>query len=157
MALEELQPGPDCPNGGVTVHSGIDDNGNGNLDANEIDQSINICHGDPGAVGDDGTNGEDGEDGAAGSSVLIATASVLAGPNCAEGGVMVTTGLDDNGDGELGSDEVDQTAYVCHGTDGAAGAAGAAGAGCSSTSPVAWPFALGLFALVLGRRRFRRP
>lgn len=42
-----------CPNGGITVNSGIDENGNGVLDSSEVDQSQEVCN---------GTNGTDGED-----------------------------------------------------------------------------------------------
>jgi len=38
-----------------------------------------------------------------------------AGINCMNGGTRITTGLDDNGDGELQSGEVRNTAYVCNG------------------------------------------
>lgn len=39
-----------CPNGGITVESGIDENGNGVLDASEVDNTQEVC------------NGSDGED-----------------------------------------------------------------------------------------------
>lgn len=42
-----------CPNGGITVNSGIDENGNGVLDSSEVDQSQEVCN------GTNGTNGQD--------------------------------------------------------------------------------------------------
>ena len=46
-----------CPNGGVVIGYGIDENTNGVLDTNEVDGTETICH---------GTNGADGQDGAQG-------------------------------------------------------------------------------------------
>src|SRR5690554_5393534 len=42
----------------------------------------------------------------------------LPGTNCAAGGVVVKTGLDANGNGQLDIAEVQSTSYVCHGTGG---------------------------------------
>lgn len=49
-----------CPNGGITVNSGIDENGNGVLDTSEIDQSQEVCNGTDGTNGTNGTDGKDG-------------------------------------------------------------------------------------------------
>lgn len=38
-------------------------------------------------------------------------------PTCPAGGVRVDLGVDDNRDGDLDSDEIDSTSYVCNGTD----------------------------------------
>lgn len=40
-----------CPNGGVTIYTGIDENGNGTLDENERDTEDHVCN------GSNGTNG----------------------------------------------------------------------------------------------------
>ncbi len=51
MITEELEEGdPDCPTGGIVVHTGADTNGNGVLDEDEITSTNYLC------------NGEDGED-----------------------------------------------------------------------------------------------
>lgn len=42
-----------CTNGGHLVHSGIDDNGNGVLDDNEIDDTVEVCDGQDGSDGKD--------------------------------------------------------------------------------------------------------
>lgn len=47
-----------CTNGGHLVHSGIDDNGNGVLDDNEIDDTVEVCDGQDGSDGQDGNNGQ---------------------------------------------------------------------------------------------------
>jgi len=46
----------DCPNGGVIIEYGIDENGSGNLEDTEVDGQHIVCH------GRDGVDGEDGED-----------------------------------------------------------------------------------------------
>ena len=42
-----------------------------------------------------------------------------AGANCATGGLRISVGIDANNDGNLTSDEIDFTEYVCNGVDGA--------------------------------------
>jgi len=51
-----------------------------------------------------------GEDGV---SYLTDLSDEAAGSNCSSGGVKITTGPDDNGNGTLDADEVAQTKYVC--------------------------------------------
>ena len=46
----------DCPNGGVIIEYGIDENGNGTLEDTEVDGQHIVCH------GKDGLDGEHGED-----------------------------------------------------------------------------------------------
>ncbi|MCH8843037.1 MAG: hypothetical protein IID61_08675, partial [SAR324 cluster bacterium] len=44
-----LEPGDeDCPFGGILVESGIDDNGNGLLDPEEVDETEKVCNGSDG-------------------------------------------------------------------------------------------------------------
>lgn len=90
-----IAPGPECPAGGVSVDSGIDDNGNGVLDAAEVDSTEIIC------------NGEDGP------ASLIALTDVPPGPDCANGGTRVEAGVDLNADGVLDAGEVTSQAFVC--------------------------------------------
>lgn len=52
-----------CPNGGITIDSGIDENGNGELDEDEVDNTQVVCNGQDGADGQDGQAGQDGQDG----------------------------------------------------------------------------------------------
>ncbi|MDP7037589.1 MAG: hypothetical protein QGI45_00400 [Myxococcota bacterium] len=47
----------ECSDGGVVLNYGIDENGNGTLDDDEVDGSETVCH------GEDGTNGENGANG----------------------------------------------------------------------------------------------
>jgi photosystem II stability/assembly factor-like uncharacterized protein len=56
-----------CPNGGVSIQTGKDTNGNGILDSVEISTAQDICNGLVGAVGSAGTPGVTGAAGAAGT------------------------------------------------------------------------------------------
>lgn len=91
-------PGANCANGGIKFSWGVDDNGNGALDADEVDGSKYICN---------------GSDGGSGHDTLVTTTSEPAGANCAAGGLKVEHGLDDNDNGTLDASEVDATDYVC--------------------------------------------
>ncbi|TXD36734.1 DUF4397 domain-containing protein [Lujinxingia vulgaris] len=75
--------------------------------------------GQPGTDGEDGDDGDDGTDGEAGLNSLVITESVEPGEVCANGGVTVSVGIDDNGDDVLDEDEVDASETVCNQNDGA--------------------------------------
>ena len=90
--IQRAATADECPNGGVILDYGIDSNGDGSLQANEVTDTYPVCHGEDGENGtnctvtrdevsgvttivcDDGTSatvydgedGEDGEDGATG-------------------------------------------------------------------------------------------
>lgn len=46
-------PAKSCPNRGVTLNHGVDENGSGVLEESEIDRSYQICHGRDGRDGTD--------------------------------------------------------------------------------------------------------
>lgn len=54
-----IESGDECPNGGIGIESGIDENGNGILDDNEIDSIDYVCNGSDGTDGANGSNGND--------------------------------------------------------------------------------------------------
>ncbi len=56
-----------------------------------------------------------GEDGLTGKNSLIKMTEVPAGDICADGGVKIETGLDNNGNGTLDPEEVKDLRYVCGG------------------------------------------
>jgi len=87
-----VAPGAQCPNGGIQVDSGIDENGNGVLDASEIDESQIVC------------NGNDS---------LISMSDEPTGANCEYGGTRIDTGTDTNGNDFLDSIEITATEYLC--------------------------------------------
>jgi len=104
-----LAPDAQCPAGGVTVASGIDDNGNGILDTQEVDLQQVICNGENGGTGANG---------------LIETTIVSAGAICAAGGLQIDSGMDANSDGQLDSSEIQKTDILCNGVDGTNGTDG---------------------------------
>ena len=103
----------DCPNGGILVESGIDENGNGLLDDNEVDKAEKVCNGQDGADGADGSNGLD---------ALVSTSTINTGDaTCPNGGILIETGIDSNRNGSLDSDEVSKSEKLCNGQSGSNG------------------------------------
>ena len=89
----------DCPNGGVIIEYGIDENGNGTLEDTEVDGQHIVCH------GKDGLDGEHGEDGKDGVNAGLSNETLLTriddpdeSLGCDFGGRVISYGLD-NGDG----------------------------------------------------------
>jgi hypothetical protein len=93
----------DCPNGGVLVESGIDENLNGLLDDIEVDDSQKVCN---------GLNSHNS---------LITLNQEAAGANCPYGGIRIDSGLDINDNGILDAGEIDNNEYVCNLIDGSVG------------------------------------
>ncbi len=89
----------DCPFGGSLVETGIDENGNGLLDNNEVDNTEKVCN---------------GADGSNGLNSLVAINEEPAGANCTDGGIKIETGLDANGNDTLDAGEVARLSYVCN-------------------------------------------
>ncbi len=98
-----------CPIGGITVHSGVDINGNGVLDQNEVSNTQYVCN---------------GSNGANGVGALVAATSEPAGNNCANGGSKISSGSDTNGNGILDSAEISSVSYICNGVSGSNGTNG---------------------------------
>ena len=108
----------ECPNGGVVLGYGVDENGDGELETDEIDGTTIICN------GTNGTDGTDGSDGADGTDALVdrvSISTVEAGDVCPNGGVAISHGLDVNENGVLDADEIEETETVCHGTSADSG------------------------------------
>jgi hypothetical protein len=132
--------GANCATGGIKLEAGVDADGNGALDAAEVEWTLTryVCNGAqgvqgiPGAKGDTGAmgaKGDKGDTGAAGARALVKTATEAAGANCATGGIKLEAGLDANGNSTLDTAEVDAalTRYVCNGAQGIQGIPGAKG------------------------------
>ncbi len=114
----------DCPNGGILVETGIDENKNGVLDDSEVDNSNKLCNGLDGADGSngaDGTDGVDGNDGADGLNALVSMTLEPAGANCPYKGIRIDSGQDANNNGVLDPAEISDTRYVCNLIDGQIG------------------------------------
>lgn len=99
-----------CPAGGIEISSGIDANGNGTLDADEISGSQVIC------------NGSTGSTGSAGKPTIVSQVAIPVGDaTCPAGGVRLFYGVDDDGNGTLSSAERDGSLVVCYGAQGDSG------------------------------------
>ncbi len=106
VAIDEIEPGDECAEGGIVVHSGTDLDGDGTLDEDEIEESHVVCHGEtPAVVGD---------------ALIEVTELERGDESCPHGGLRIDVGSDDGsgggiaGDGALQPGEIDQTTYLCH-------------------------------------------
>lgn len=116
LTQNNVEAGEQCSKGGVQLQTGIDDDGNGTLEAGEVDTSSLLCNGDKGDNGESGVAGpigENGEKGANGLNSLIAIVEEEPGENCPFGGRRVEAGIDLNSNGVLDTEEVTQKAFVC--------------------------------------------
>ena len=69
LAILTVEPaGLNCPNGGQKIESGVDLNGNDQLDPNEILSTSYVCNGATGAQGPAGPEGAQGATGATGAT-----------------------------------------------------------------------------------------
>lgn len=89
--LADEPAGSNCSAGGVQVNTGPDSNGNGVLDAAEIETTKYVC----------------------GKATLTDVTPEPAGTNCSAGGVKIRTGIDTDDNGTLDAGEVKTTNYVC--------------------------------------------
>ena len=101
-------------------------NGEDGVDGENGENGENGTDGQNGEDGVDGQNGENGQDGVNGSSTLVALSEEAPGSQCIDGGQKLNVGVDTDGDGILGEDEVTDTTYVCNQTATDSG-------GCSTT------------------------
>ncbi|MGM0597071.1 MAG: DUF7151 family protein [Myxococcota bacterium] len=102
-------PGENCEYGGTRIETGIDLNGDQQLNSDEIENIQYICN---------GTNGSDGSDGSDGDASLFNIIDEPPGENCEYGGKLVETGIDLNENGSLDAEEVENSEYICNGLDG---------------------------------------
>jgi len=103
--------GANCAAGGQKVEVGIDANGNGVLDTNEVSPTATtyIC------------NGANGSGGSSGQNALVNTTPEPVGANCAAGGTKIEVGLDADRSGTLDAGEITSTRYTCNGIVGPPG------------------------------------
>ena len=111
-----------CAGGGARISAGLDANGNGVLDGNEVSSTRYVCAGVQGSNGSNatgnGTNGSNGANGTNGFQGLIVITTEPAGANCANGGKKATSGLDANRNSALDAGEVAHTSYLCDAAPG---------------------------------------
>ena len=130
VAMVNSAPIASCPNGGMTVQSGIDTNANQILELSEATNSQYICN---------GVNGTDGMDGAMGTSSYNAQIAVTAEPigsHCSDGGSLVNVGWDVNNNAILDASEITSFSYICKGVGGLDGFNGSNGSNGFSTLSV---------------------
>jgi hypothetical protein len=109
LLINQTPTTTECPNGGVKITVGHDDNGNGTLDAVEVESTSVVC------------NGKDGKDGRVS---LINVTEVNTSATCPNGGLMIASGIDCNRNGTLDSYEETSFNVVCNGTNGTNGTDG---------------------------------
>ncbi|MEM7207750.1 MAG: hypothetical protein AAF434_08015 [Pseudomonadota bacterium] len=97
--VSEIAPGSACAAGGVRVDSGVDENQDGALGADEITDTQTLCNE---IVADDPV-----------PQNLVAHLEELPGGNCEFGGTRIDAGLDSNGNGVLDADEITATDFIC--------------------------------------------
>ncbi len=105
-----------CANGGERVDVGVDDDQDGQLDPEEVDESFWVCNGESGSTGT--------------PSLIEVTELAPGDPSCEFGGRRIDTGLDLDGDSTLSAAEIDDSFTVCNGGNVPVSVEG--GAGCSS-------------------------
>ncbi len=108
--------GDNCEAGGQKIETGLDLNGNGELDDGNLITTY-VCNGLA------GTASERGDDG---HNAVVAVSEEPAGDNCVTGGRRIELGVDLNDNG-LPDDGNVSTTYVCNGAAGLPGQAGPAG------------------------------
>ena len=108
----EEPPGANCPNGGVALLRGVDNNRNDLLDPAEVTSTDYVC------------NGTDGQDGVDGREIILTSRDEPIGTACPTGGTALSWGYDDDRDGTLDADELERTEYVCNGLNGPQGTDG---------------------------------
>ena len=104
-----------CTTGGNTFEIGSDSNSDAVLDASEVGITVDICNGSQGPEGPQGPAGDAGMNGTNALNALVSSSPETSGNNCANGGIRIDVGVDDNADGVLDTTEIDQTQYVCNG------------------------------------------
>lgn len=118
VAVSAERAGLQCAAGGKKLENGLDLDASGVLEPSEVTATAYVCNGADGSDSTDGTNGTNG------LTAMIALTPEDSGPNCAEGGKKLETGLDVDASGELDPFEVTSTGYVCNGATGTTGSNG---------------------------------
>ena len=149
VILVGLMPLAGCISDGVDGKDGTDgetgaqglpgQDGADGLDGQDGMNGTDGANGADGSDGADGADGANGTDGVDGKTTLIQTFIDYPGEVCADGGVGLHVGIDDDNDAYLSIDEIDETVYVCHGADGQDDADGTGGGSNNGGFPMAAP------------------
>lgn len=95
--ISDEPSGSNCSNGGLKIEYGQDIDESNILDSSEIQGTSFICNG------------------ASADQVLVITVDEPEGENCLDGGVKILVGIDDNANGTLETEEVDNISFICDG------------------------------------------
>lgn len=141
VLTRQIAPGNEqCPNGGIQIEIGIDDNFNSTLDSDEVDKIEIVCHGRDGKDSENISSSNQTQNltvadvnqlikdaiadipqlksdtsatSTPGLSSLILTSTEPSGSNCGSGGVKIQAGLDSNKNNTLDLSEITNTSYLC--------------------------------------------
>ena len=100
--ITNLPEGPECETGGLKIDSGLDINGNLQLDLDEITNTSFLCNGNNGIK----------------SLININPSDVS--EDCSQGGLIIQSGQDTNENNSLDDEEILITRTICNGIDGIA-------------------------------------
>lgn len=121
IATSDEVAGENCESGGTRVDHGLDANGNGALDAEEVKGTTYVCNGAAGQAGQPGQAGAPGAGGQDAVQALIVTTSIAAGVECPNGGVQIDAGMDTDDNGTLEATEITSSTAACNGAPGTNG------------------------------------
>ena len=124
LLVQEEPLGLNCSNGGHAIMTGLDGNRDGALHLDEVQKTSFICN---------GVNSEESDVNSALTKLEVITEG---NSTCAMGGLLVMTGLDLDGDGNLSAVEVEASQMVCNGATGQQGGDGDDGADGQSHDPI---------------------
>ena len=113
-----------CTEGGVEIYIGNDLNSDGFLDEDEVTSSTKVCHGKEGLSGPQGNPGTTLQPDL--SRIEIEELEV-GNLTCPMGGILIHSGLDADGDGQLNQDERESSEALCDGLIGSNGNNGQSG------------------------------
>ena len=113
-----------CTEGGVEIYIGNDLNSDGFLDEDEVTSSTKVCHGKEGLSGPQGNPGTTLQPDL--SRIEIEELEV-GNLTCPMGGILIHSGLDTDGDGQLNQDEREASEALCDGLIGSNGNNGQSG------------------------------
>ena len=105
-----------CTEGGADIFIGNDVNDNGILEEDEVTSTTRLCHGKEGLSGPQGATGPNGLPGI--DSLVNTTIIEHGNESCANGGILIDTGLDLNNNGTLDKEEIQNSEFICNGMIG---------------------------------------
>lgn len=95
--------GSNCSSGGYKILTGLDANGNNILEDNEVQNEEFLCNG---VSGNNGVNS------------LVQVLPEEGQEICPNGGYVINTGMDTNGDNILNEAEIQSSVFICNGVNG---------------------------------------